>query len=128
MPIYAECGGMMSLSEQLLDTNGSSWKMAGLLPGVIQMQKKLQALGLQSLNSAHGELRGHTFHFSRFETYLTPSRFTSKQVSPLNSALSAEVLTVGEAIYQFNGLHASYFHAYFPSNPRAAAHLFLKST
>lgn len=122
LPIYAECGGMMSLGEQLVDSQGKSWDMAGLLPGVIHMQKSLQALGMQSIQNAHGELRGHTFHFSRFDTHLTPNQFTLKHIAHEKTLAPVE----GEAIYKLNGLHASYFHAYFPSNPRAAAHLFLK--
>lgn len=124
VPIYAECGGMMSLSEHLLDLEGNRWEMAGLLPGVVQMQTRLQALGMHSLHHTHGELRGHTFHFSRFDTHLTPATYTKKQAIPANSEMSL----VGEAVYILNDLHASYFHAYFPSNPRAAAHLFLKMT
>lgn len=122
LPIYAECGGMISLSEQLVDSQGKTWNMAGLLPGVIHMQKSLQALGMQSIQNAHGELRGHTFHFSRFDTDLTPNQFTLKHIVHEKTLAPVE----GEAVYKLNGLHASYFHAYFPSNPSASAHLFLK--
>jgi cobyrinic acid a,c-diamide synthase len=42
MPILAECGGMMALTEGLVDHDGKHWPMAGLLSGEVHMQKNLQ--------------------------------------------------------------------------------------
>lgn len=117
-PILAECGGMMAISEALLDQQGQSWPMAGLLKGQVAMQQKLAALGPQAWPTAQGELRGHTFHYSRFDTTLTAEQHTVKHA---NAA-------AGEAIYRNGNLHASYFHAYFPSNPAATAALFLRDS
>ena len=117
LPIVAECGGMMALAESLTDTGGNSWRMAGLLPGKVQMQSRLAALGPQAWHTAQGELRGHAFHYSRLETDAAPAARTRKHPS-------AEE---GEAIYRVGTLTASYFHAYFPSNPAATAALFLGS-
>jgi cobyrinic acid a,c-diamide synthase len=72
MPIYAECGGFMVLTEGLVDIAGVSWPMAGLLPGVVRMGGKLAALGYrhatamqQNLLVERGEtLRGHEFRYS----------------------------------------------------------------
>ncbi|MFZ6801251.1 cobyrinate a,c-diamide synthase [Undibacterium sp. Di24W] len=114
-PIYAECGGMLSLVEILSDSAEQTWAMAGLLPGKITMQKRLAALGMQSMNSPAGELRGHTFHYSKLESDLPAADWTVRQRNQER----------GEAIYRKNGLHASYFHAYFPSNPAASAAFFL---
>jgi cobyrinic acid a,c-diamide synthase len=116
MPILAECGGMMVLTESLTDQQGQSWPMLGLLPGRVVMQQRLAALGAQALATEQGELRGHTFHYSRFETDLTPVANTLKHSNN----------DTGEAIYRDGNLQASYFHAYFSSNPVAAAQLFLK--
>lgn len=118
LPILAECGGMMALTEALSDQQGRRWPMAGLLAGQVTMQQKLAALGPQAWVTAHGELRGHTFHYSRFDTSLTAVQHTVKQA---NGA-------AGEAIYREGNLHASYFHTYFPSNPAATAALFLRET
>lgn len=118
MPILAECGGMMAITDGLIDQQGQQWPMAGLLPGTVVMQAKLAALGAQALATAQGELRGHTFHYSRFETTMTASSHTIK-----HATLSAT--QQGEAIYQAGNLRASYFHAYFASNPAAAAAMFL---
>jgi len=114
-PIYAECGGMLSLVESLSDTTDQTWSLAGLLPGKITMQKRLAALGMQSMQTPSGELRGHTFHYSKFETSLPVADWTIRQRDQQQ----------GEAIYRKQGLHASYFHAYFPSNPVASAAFFL---
>lgn len=114
LPVLAECGGMMVLADTLTDKDGTDWSMLGMLDGRIVMQERLAALGPQAWPGAHGELRGHTFHFSRFETGMTPQTHALRHGSG----------TVGEAIYRSGKLHASYFHAYFPSNPAATAALF----
>jgi cobyrinic acid a,c-diamide synthase len=114
-PIYAECGGMISLVDRLIDQTGQVWSMAGLLPGTITMQKRLVALGMQSWITTDGKLRGHTFHYSTFDTPLSASAHTVKQ----------NTQDQGEVIYQVGSLQATYFHAYFPSNYAATARLFL---
>ena len=114
-PIYAECGGMISLVDELNDQTGRLWRMAGLLTGSIQMQQRLAALGMQSWMSDAGELRGHTFHYSTFATTLPAVAHTVKQ----------KTQDQGEAIYRIGSLQATYFHAYFPSNYLATAGLFL---
>ncbi|WP_295990090.1 cobyrinate a,c-diamide synthase [Rugamonas sp.] len=115
IPIVAECGGMMALASTLTDQSGACWPMTGLLPGAVTMQARLAGLGSQGWTGAHGILRGHTFHYSRLETAVAPVAHTVKHPS------GAE----GEALYQTGSLTASYFHAYFPSNPAAVAALFL---
>ncbi|MCU6433022.1 cobyrinate a,c-diamide synthase [Undibacterium sp. Jales W-56] len=122
LPILAECGGMMVLTDKLVDQQERTWTMAGLLPGRVVMQKRLAALGAQAWSGSAGELRGHTFHYSRFETSLTPYSHARKHAPP--SANPEQ----GEAIYRDGNLHASYFHAYFPSNPLAVAGLFSGET
>lgn len=116
VPIWAECGGMMALAETLLDQTGRTWPMAGVLPGAVMMQARLAGLGPQAMTLAAGVLRGHTFHYSTLETALTPACVTLKNPSRL----------AGEAVYRHGSLMASYFHAYFPSCPQAAAALFLR--
>ena len=113
--IYAECGGLLYLLETLTDAQGHGARMAGLLPGQAWMQPRLAALGLQSVTLDSGQLRGHTFHYSRLETPLQP-------VAQARQASNGEP---GEAIYRHGSIQASYLHLYFPSNPEAAARLFL---
>ncbi|MDP3137722.1 MAG: cobyrinate a,c-diamide synthase, partial [Burkholderiaceae bacterium] len=71
-PLLAECGGMMSLFEQVTDKAGETHAFAGLLPGISVMQKRLAALGMQFVDLPEGRLQGHTFHYSKSETPLAP--------------------------------------------------------
>ncbi|SFM90926.1 cobyrinate a,c-diamide synthase [Rugamonas rubra] len=117
LPIVAECGGMMALADTLADQSGTAWPMAGLLPGAVSMQPRLAGLGPQAIATEHGPLRGHTFHYSKLETSVEPASHSVKNPSGVQ----------GEAQYRVGSLTASYFHAYFPSNPAATAALFLRS-
>ena len=112
-PLLAECGGMMSLFEEVIDKAGVSHRFGGLLPGRSVMQKRLAALGTQLTELPEGRLSGHTFHYSKSETPLVP----------LVQAVTADGRS-GEAIYRQQRLTASYVHFYFPDNPTAVAALF----
>lgn len=112
-PILAECGGMLALFDTLTASAGTAQRMAGLLPGGAVMQPRLAALGGQALPLPEGMLRGHTFHYSRLDTTLTPALHASTPDG-----------RPGEAVYRAGRLVASYVHAYFPSNPGAVAALF----
>ena len=115
-PILAECGGMMALADELAAPGGARWPMAGLLPGAVLMGPRLAGLGPQAMDTSAGALRGHAFHYSRFETPLAPAAHTVRH--PAGAP--------GEAVYRRGALTASYFHAYFPSNPAATAALFMR--
>ena len=118
-PVWAECGGMMALFDQLTGVDGASLPMWGVLPGSVTMQKRLAALGPQQLEVAGGTLRGHTFHYS---TCATPLQAASRTQAAPGRTLRGE----GEALYVSGSVKASYFHAWFASSPAAAARLFLK--
>jgi cobyrinic acid a,c-diamide synthase len=71
LPIYAECGGLMYLTQAIVAGDGGRHEMAGLLPGRCVMSDRL-TLGYRLARSAadswlleEGEvLRGHEFHYS----------------------------------------------------------------
>lgn len=111
-PLLAECGGMMSLFETLVDKTGRAHTVGGVLPGRVVMQQRLAALGMQAAELPEGQLSGHAFHYSKAET----------PVEPLLHARRPDG-GVGEAIYRTRRLTASYMHFYFPSNPLAVAAL-----
>ena len=113
-PLLAECGGMMSLFETLVTTDGAMHAGFGLLEGAALMQGKLAGLGLQEVELPEGVLRGHSFHYSRADTLLEP---IARGRNP-NDGETAE------AVYRVDRLTASYIHFYFPSNPEATAALF----
>ena len=112
-PLLAECGGMMGLFGELVDKEGQTHRMGGLLPGRTVMQARLAALGTQAAEFQEGRISGHTFHYSRAETELAPALWAEKQDG-----------SPGEAIYRRGKLTASYLHLYFPSHPEAVARLF----
>ena len=113
-PIYAECGGMLYLLDSLTDVDGQRAQMAGLLHGDATMQPRLQGLGYQSAAFPGGVLRAHTFHHSIVTT----------DMQPIARGERLHNTSAGEAVYRAGSLIAGYLHAYFPSNPSAAAALF----
>lgn len=115
--VWAECGGMLALCEGVMGLDGHIQAMWGLLPGQVIMQNRLGGLGMQQLVLDTGLLRGHTFHYTRLETTM--------QVRTRSSRPGAAVQPDrGEALYAHGSVRASYFHAWFPSNPAAVAGLF----
>ena len=72
MPIYAECGGLMYISQGIINFEGNKHAMVGLVPGWAVMQKKRARMGYavaealqDSILTRRGErLRGHLFHWS----------------------------------------------------------------
>jgi cobyrinic acid a,c-diamide synthase len=120
-PVWAECGGMMVLFEQLVTVDGERHAQWGLLPGTVTMQKRLAALGPQQLALPAGVLRGHTFHYSTCATTLPDDYRTARPDQ-------APAPDAGEAVYRVGSIQASYFHAWFASSPAATAALFLPAT
>jgi cobyrinic acid a,c-diamide synthase len=124
LPIYAECGGLMYLSEEVQDLDGRHHSMVGLLPLKVRMLKKLRALGYREITlAAEGLLgpagtkaRGHEFHYSEIaaETGDLPRlyRITARQ--------GLEAAPEG---YCLNNILASYVHLHFGSNPEVARQL-----
>ncbi|MBN4004345.1 cobyrinate a,c-diamide synthase [Nostoc sp. LPT] len=79
MPTVAECGGLMYLCEQIIDFEGKSWSMAGVLPTSAVMGGRLtlgyrRAVALQDnlLVKANTTVYGHEFHRSHLT--LTPTQ------------------------------------------------------
>ena len=72
LPIYAECGGFMLLS-QGIERDGRLWPMSGIFPVVAQFCAKPQGLGYVrgTVTAANPffpqgmEILGHEFHYSR---------------------------------------------------------------
>ncbi|HBX54936.1 MAG TPA: cobyrinate a,c-diamide synthase, partial [Pseudomonas sp.] len=114
-PIHAECGGMLYLLDKLTDKQGASGRMLGLLAGEATLQPRLTALALQDAELPEGRLRGHTFHHSALTTALTP----------LARGECPNYQRTAEAVYRLGRLTASYIHFYLPSDPLAAAALFM---
>lgn len=120
MPIYAECGGLMYLCEKIRGFDGDAYDMAGLVPGVCVMQKKLQRVGYvtgralrRSIIADEGDiLKGHEFHFSLLDCgddfpWAYDLKGTRQKEGHLEGFAEGNVL-------------ASYLHLSFEGNPKAA--------
>ena len=76
LPVFGECGGLMSLAETLTTADGEAHEMAGVLPADVRMHDRYQALDhvelrarAETLTARTGEtLRGHEFHYSSADT------------------------------------------------------------
>ncbi|MES0446272.1 MAG: cobyrinate a,c-diamide synthase [Desulfobacterales bacterium] len=72
LPIYAECGGLMYLGEELV-LDEKSYPMAGVLPIVFGFSKKPEGHGYTIVTveeqnpyfKVGAQLKGHEFHYSR---------------------------------------------------------------
>jgi cobyrinic acid a,c-diamide synthase len=69
LPCYAECGGLMYLTEKLRDLSGRDHPMLGILPGTAVMTNTLQHFGYCEARFAGKDerYRGHEFHHSRWD-------------------------------------------------------------
>ena len=70
MPSVAECGGFMYLHDTLVDKNGASFHMAGVLPAECKDTGKLVRFGYVEIEEkeagwlpAGTNIRGHEFHY-----------------------------------------------------------------
>ncbi len=116
IPTYAECGGLMYLCQAIVDFNGKSWEMVGILPTIAVMSSRLilgyrQAVALQDspLLSKGTNIFGHEFH---------RSHLSENSASPLLKTRSYSRQGIieyeGWQIYQ---LHASYIHLHWGISP-----------
>jgi len=121
--IYAECGGMMYLTQAIRDFAGTSHEMVGLFPAEAVMRKPGLTLGYRTLELSQGCIlgasgataRGHEFHYSTlvprgrldYACALRDARGESK---------GSDGLVVGNTL-------ALYTHVHFASQPQMASAL-----
>jgi cobyrinic acid a,c-diamide synthase len=124
--IYAECAGLMYLTDAIRTLDGAGWPMAAIIPGVAVMSERLQAIGYVEvetgadsiLGPAQARFRGHQFRHSTLEGTASSDRIARiYNVAPRwGGAPFAEGYRVGNVL-------ASYVHAHWASNPAVAAAL-----
>jgi cobyrinic acid a,c-diamide synthase len=118
-PVYAECGGLMYLTNAIVTMDGSRHAMVGLVPSEARMCAKLQALGYvevetQSktiLGGAGSRFRGHQFRYSD----LSPPPESIDRVYSLRRRRGGDTSLEG---YRVGSVLGSYVHAHWASNPR----------
>ena len=112
-PIYAECGGMLYLTEGPME---ETVRWSGLIPCRFRMKERLKRLGYVEatpsgghfLSSGKGSIRGHLFHYS--ELVFSGGESTLPGEPAFFVPDEAEGFSLGNIV-------ASYLHLYFPSNP-----------
>jgi cobyrinic acid a,c-diamide synthase len=115
LPTLAECGGFMYLTDAIETTEGNSYPMVGLIPGVVQMHKKLAALGYREITGEEGNrlfqgnlgAKGHEFHYSTFHP--TSELPPAYQTKGMHGTKKEGFLT--------RNLVAGYTHLHFGSCP-----------
>ena len=118
-PVYAECGGMLYLSESLSVDEGS-YAMAGVLPLSMQMTDRLVQFGYVTVEFTEDCLlgrkgtvvRGHSFHHSRI---ISRGEVATNYHVQYSMSGKEEL----EGFRQGNVL-ASYIHLHFRANPAVA--------
>lgn len=126
LPAYAECGGMMYMTESIADRDGKAYKMAGIIPGESRMTANLQRFGYVGLEIAGGnvlseadcKVRAHEFHYSATsvdEGFPTVYHVVKQR--------KGKTFTTWECGYIKNRLLAGYPHIHFWANPGLAAGL-----
>ncbi|WP_437327074.1 cobyrinate a,c-diamide synthase [Sorangium sp. So ce381] len=140
-PIYAECGGLMYLTEAIRTLDGRAHPMVGLVPAEAVMCEKLQALGYVEvetqartiLGGAGLRFRGHQFRYSELRPSQRaasapaeppPAQAPAPQPEhaplPIEHAYSVRRRRGGQVTregYRAGSVLASYVHAHWASNP-----------
>lgn len=114
MPILAECGGFQYLQEELVDAEGNTHLMCGVLKGRSRMTEKLVRFGYvevsgEGLYFGTGRaIRGHEFHYSDS----TDKGNACKAVKPGGRSWDCMVVQ--------GRIAAGYPHLYYRSDPAFA--------
>ncbi len=115
LPVYAECGGFMLLSESI-----DGRPMAGVFSAKARMLTKRKALGYREvaftddtpLGPAGTLVRGHEFHYSEMEL---------PEDVPRHYRMSRRGgVDLGVEGYRVHNVLGSYVHLHFGSNPQVA--------
>lgn len=129
LPIYAECGGLMVLTEAIVDGEGRQYPMVGLLPGKAVMGQRL-TLGYRELVAqqdnwlwrAGERMRGHEFHHSTWQERPTTLPYLYEfQPDAYRPTAQCEGVGLGKLL-------ASYTHLHFLACPALAERFVLAAS
>jgi cobyrinic acid a,c-diamide synthase len=113
---YAECGGLMYLSQSIQSDDGETWPMAGVLELTTSMLSAKLTLGYRVVDWDGAQIKGHEFHYSMLQ-----------ETSPLTSVASittAKGAPVETKLYRSQNTVASYIHLYWAEKPEFIEQLF----
>jgi cobyrinic acid a,c-diamide synthase len=127
-PVYAECGGLIYLSQALTTREGKRYPLLGVLPGETRMLDRRKRLGYVEVSLREDtlwgktgtRLRGHEFHYSELISDDTSRDGWSAayDVKTCHGAYESR-----EGFYKPHGrILASYIHLHLASRPSALVH------
>ncbi len=125
--IYAECGGLMYLTQAIRDSDGRRHEMVGVFPAEAVMRNTGMTLGYRSvqvtrpclLGGAGASLRGHEFHYSVLEP--------KGQLHYACTLSDVQGKLVGEDGLMVGNTVALYSHLHFASRPEVVTTLVANS-
>ncbi len=125
LPIYGECGGLMYLTEAIIDFNGDYHEMAGVYKARARMTNRLQHFGYNEIQFVDnqlfntmeiGHICGHEFHRAVVEDWEGATIYQAKKIR------DDKVVDQWECGYSVFNTIAGFSHFHFYSNlafPRA---------
>lgn len=121
--IYAECGGLMYLTEAIRDGEGKRHEMVGVFPAEAIMRKAGMTLGYRTIETVRPcllgpsgtTLRGHEFHYSILEPK-GDLQYSCRLLDAAGKPVGDDGLTRGNVL-------ALYSHQHFGSRPDVVANL-----
>lgn len=117
-PIYAECGGLMYLTESIVDLDGNTHDMTGILPGKTIMTKQLKQFGYNEVETESALtgtplcFKSHEFHRSEYVGHEQQPKYRLSK----NKGLSNE--KQWQCGYQAKMAFGAYAHVHFYSEPK----------
>lgn len=106
---YGECGGLMYLSNAIVDQNGKRLPMCGALNCETTMEHTKLTLGYRKIKLSDEkhtrELRGHEFHYSQI--------IGEKNLENIATVKNARDMDIATGIYRQKNTFASYIHQYW---------------
>lgn len=103
--VYAECGGLMYLGNNIITSEGQSFGMAAVLDCTTSMENTKLTLGYRSLDWQGLSLKGHEFHYSKLLTNTLES-----EPLVIKNAKGMELET---KLFRKLNTFASYVHLYW---------------
>ncbi len=116
LPIWAECGGLMFLSQHI-NYNGNSYPMAGALPITVSVSKRPQGHGYQAVIVDRENpfipvgtlIRGHEFHYSQVDVAPVDTAFEVKRGVGIGNRRDGII---------YKNIMASYLHIHATAFPK----------
>jgi len=115
IPVYAECGGLMYLSESIVDQQNTLYEMLALIPAQVIMEDSLQEMGYRKVEVIKSNVilpkgekaKGHVFHYSKLNKI-------SKKVKKCYRINQNKL----EGYSSGSNILGSYLHLHFGSNTK----------